>query len=171
GELADPTGRKTLSPVLALVPIVRLRMGLDLVESWLKLNTTEGWQRALEVLSSSAYSAKEIKRQFNRYSDNIYIEVGSARANAYLDGGAMPTSKETTQYLLRNEVLAHVDELTAELAYLLRDGGGVGGGDTADLYTYLSAAKKSFDDYLQLAPPLDLDGAAEVARAKQPSFK
>lgn len=69
GELADPTGRKTLSPVLALVPIVKLRIGLDLVEALLKQKTTDSWQQALDILNTSAYSTKDIKvRQWRHCS-------------------------------------------------------------------------------------------------------
>ena len=50
------------------------------------------------------FATTEFKRIFNAYADNIYYSSGSEEANAYLLGGATPSTRQTTQYLLRNEV-------------------------------------------------------------------
>jgi hypothetical protein len=60
GELADPTGTKTLSPTLALIPVVRSRAALGRIELLLK-DPEHGWQEAAELLSSKQFSTKEIK--------------------------------------------------------------------------------------------------------------
>jgi hypothetical protein len=60
GELADPTGTKTLSPTLALIPVVRLRAALGRIELLLK-DPEHGWQEAAELLASKQFSTKEIK--------------------------------------------------------------------------------------------------------------
>merc|ERR1712146_493813 len=57
---------------------------------------------------------------FNRYADNIYLAKGDDRANAYLGGGATPSSLQTVQYMLRNDLLTNLDNITQELEYLLR---------------------------------------------------
>jgi hypothetical protein len=60
GELADPTSTKTLSPTLALIPVVRLRAALGRIELLLK-DPEHGWQEAAELLASKQFSTKEIK--------------------------------------------------------------------------------------------------------------
>jgi hypothetical protein len=60
GELADPTGTKTLSPTLALIPVVRLRAALGRIEELLK-DPEHGWQEAAELLASKQFSTKEMK--------------------------------------------------------------------------------------------------------------
>jgi hypothetical protein len=117
---------------------------------------------------------------FNQYSDNIYFALSSERANIYLDGGAVPSSKETTQYLLRNEALGHLDALTAELTYLIKQRAEQPqeaddtadlqraeqpqeADDTADLQRYLAQCIGSFDEYLALAPARDLESAIAAA--------
>ncbi|CAN0143764.1 unnamed protein product, partial [Phaeothamnion confervicola] len=80
-----------------------------------------GWPVAHDILGSTAFSRREFKKTFNRYSDNIYMAPDDDRANDYLDGGATPDSRQTMQYLLRNDALGHIEDLSAEVAYLLRE--------------------------------------------------
>ncbi|CAN0542830.1 unnamed protein product, partial [Ectocarpus sp. 12 AP-2014] len=126
--LASPEGGKTLQPILALVPIITLRLQLDEVESNLKDPRLFG--AALTILQAQDFQKKDIKRVFNAYSDNIYYLPDSERENKYLQGGATPSSRQTLQYLLRNDVIDNVEALTAEISYLIRERDSGGEADT-----------------------------------------
>ena len=70
------------------------------------------------VLGAGQFRDREFKRLFNDYADNIYYAAGSTEANAYLLGGATPSSAQTTQYLLRNEALLFSRTATFSRAFL-----------------------------------------------------
>ena len=93
-------------------------------------------------------------------NDNIYYESGSEEANAYLLGGATPSSSQTRQYLLRNEALKWVAEVVDELKYqkTLAD---PAKRETEVASEYLDNLLKIFREYLKLAPEEEL----KLARA------
>ena len=66
------------------------------------------WPALIKLLSTGAFETIEFKRIFNQFSDNIYYSSDTTEANAYLLGGATPSSSQTQQYLLRNEALCGV---------------------------------------------------------------
>ena len=66
------------------------------------------WPALIKQLSTGAFETIEFKRIFNQFSDNIYYSSDTTEANAYLLGGATPSSSQTQQYLLRNEALKWV---------------------------------------------------------------
>ena len=76
------------------------------------------WPALIKLLSTGAFETIEFKRIFNQFSDNIYYSSDTTEANAYLLGGATPSSSQTQQYLLRNEALKQVSELVDELKFL-----------------------------------------------------
>ncbi|CAB1096324.1 unnamed protein product [Ectocarpus sp. CCAP 1310/34] len=162
--LASPEGGKTLQPVLALVPIITLRLQLDEVESNLKDPRLFG--AALTILQAQDFQKKDIKRVFNAYSDNIYYLPDSDRENKYLQGGATPSSRQTLQYLLRNDVIDNVEALTAEISYLIRERevGGEADTDEKDLRMYLGKCKQSFDKYLGMVLQNEIDEATDMAK-------
>ncbi|CAM9371588.1 unnamed protein product [Scytosiphon promiscuus] len=168
--LASPEGGKTIQPVLTLVPIITLRLLLDEVESDLKDPRRFG--DALAILQKQDFQKKDIKRVFNAYSDNIYYLPDSDRENKYLQGGASPTSRQTIQYLLRNDVIDNVEALTAEVAYLIREreeassseDGGAPDTDEKDLRLYLGKCKDGFDKYLGMVFQYEIDEATEMAK-------
>ena len=98
----------------------------------------------------------------------------SERENKYLQGGATPSSRQTIQYLLRNDVIDNVEALTAEIAYLIRereaaDAGGDGGGaaadlDETDLKLYLGKCQGGFDRYLGMVFQNESDEATRYAK-------
>lgn len=109
------------------------------------------------------------------------MQPESERENKYLQGGATPSSRQTIQYLLRNEVIDNVEALTAEVAYLVRErealtkDGGInvsGGGSAADspdldekdLKLYLGRCQGSFDRYLGMVLQNEIDEATEYAK-------
>lgn len=94
------------------------------------------------------------------YSDNIYYNSASPEANAYLLGGATPSTSQTTQYLLRNEALRQLQELRDEIVY--QKGLPPAKRETDVATEALQAALKAFDDYLKLAIPRDLERAQDA---------
>ena len=84
-------------------------------------------------------------------------------ANGYLLGGATPASKQTTQYLLRNEILKQLDDVVDELQYQLKQP--VDQRDDSVAREYLQNVLKYFGEYLALAPKEQLE-IAMTATAK-----
>mmetsp|Transcript_36620 Transcript_36620/g.91179 ORF Transcript_36620/g.91179 Transcript_36620/m.91179 type:complete len:168 (-) Transcript_36620:172-675(-) len=156
GELA-PGGPPSAVPGLQLIPIVQmqgvLQKMLPVVE------TPSEWPAILDTITSGPFATLEFKKIFNAYADNIYYASGSTEANAYLLGGATPSTKQTTQYLLRNEALKQLSELADEIRYQLKQEPAKQETDVA--LEYLQNAVKVFDEYLALAPQNDLN----IARA------
>ena len=125
-------------------------------------------QACLRVIPSKE---KEFKRLFDEYSQKISYKQLYLDQNAFLvyytngfDGPGRksietedPISKlESAQYGARNECWIGLDEARAEVGYLLDEGGK---GDTGYLKKELEQASKAFSDYLNLAPPKDLEKA------------
>lgn len=111
---------------------------------------------------------------FNAFADNIYYSTDSERANAYLGGGAAPTTQQTTQYLLRNEILANVEISVLELDYLikLRDKGETPkdvlvGEELGDLRGFLDKAIETLDQYLAIARNDGSEKEANSLRVKR----
>lgn len=96
----------------------------------------------------------------------------SERENKYLQGGATPSSRQTLQYLLRNDVIDNVEALAAEIAYLIREreeseAEGLGSpydSDEKDLRMYLDKCKSGFDRYLGMVLQNEIDEATEYAK-------
>ena len=87
------------------------------------------------------------------YSDNIYYSSETAEANAYLLGGATPSTSQTTQYLLRNEALKQLGELADELRYQIRQRETGPETETEVMAEYLQKTLAAFEEYLALVPP------------------
>lgn len=103
----------------------------------------------------------------------MFRQPDSERENKYLQGGATPSSRQTIQYLLRNDVIDNVEALTAEIAYLIREREGAdagdGGGaapdlDETDLNFYLGKCKGGFDKYLGMVLQNEIDEATRYAK-------
>jgi hypothetical protein len=117
--------------------------------------------------SSSLLSDKlKFKKAFNAFADNIYYSDPD-RANLYLGGGAIPKTSQSIAYLLRNDILTTVEDMRAEVLYLLKELSteknsldDVLGG--SDIYEMCKLANEGIKKYLDLVPPKEL----EVARAK-----
>jgi len=170
GELAPVNGQPP-SPAALLVPITRIDALLKEVRG--AIDEPSNWDELRKVLSSPPMSKKEFKQVFNAFADNIYYAVGSERANAYLGGGATPTTQQTTQYLLRNEILSDVETAVQELDYLIRvrDKGEVSrvalvGEELDDLRGLLDKAIAVMTQYRDIADKGDLD-LANAARLKR----
>lgn len=120
-------------------------------------------QQMNEIVSKPNLDKKAFKKAFNAFADNIYY-VDTDRANVYLGGGATPGSTQSIAYLLRNDVLTNVEDMRAEVAYLVRElekGGRIGEGGLVldDLIGMVKMAKGGMRKYLDLVPPKELEAA------------
>lgn len=167
-EALAPGGPPPAVPALLLIPLVQVQATLRSFKPLLA--DASRWPMLQDVLSSGPFETREFKRIFNAYGDNIYYDSGSPEANAYLLGGATPSSSQTTQYLLRNEILKQIGELRDELKYQSGLAAEKRETDVAD--EALAAALAAFDEYLSLCPKKELEiamsavvpGTPQVAR-------
>lgn len=147
-----------------LVPIVQIANDLTTVNTLVRVpdasDRTAAWTKAQTILAQPQYQKLAFKKTFNAYGDNIYYSDPD-RANAYLGGGAAPKSEQSMAYLLRNDVLTNLENLQAELDYLLKPSTPDTEGPD-DLYLYAKTAKTAMDKYLTLAPPNELKAATEM---------
>jgi hypothetical protein len=131
-----------------------------------KENYATTFKQMDKILNQQNFDKLTFKKAFNAFADNIYYSDPD-RANLYLGGGATPGATQSLAYLLRNEVLTNIEDMRAEIAYLIREMGkgsvvGEGGLELGDLFGFVKGAKESMGKYLDLVPPREL----EVARAK-----
>ena len=157
GELA-PGGPPSAKPELLLAAIVQMEATLKKLAPMLADQSK--WDAARLTVSTGPFAPLEFKRVFNAYSDNIYYSAGSQEANAYLLGGATPSTSQTTQYLLRNEALKWIGELADELQY--QQGLPLEKRETEVMDEYLEKCLKCFREYLALADPKELKFAREA---------
>jgi hypothetical protein len=161
GELeagdAGNKGKISAYPRL-LFPILKMDQELAEVKVLVRdENRSTSWQKALAILQNEKYDKIAFKKTFNAYSDNIYY--GDAdRANLYLGGGATPKNEQSLAYLLRNDMLTNIENLRAELEYLLKDG--EDGID--DLYSYTDIVTGAMKKYLAFVPPNELEEARKI---------
>ena len=92
-------------------PIVQMQATLKKIAPM--LDDPIQWPSVLAVIESGPFETLAFKKIFNGYADNIYYVSDSPEANAYLLGGATPSSNQTNQYLLRNEGLKQIAEVSA----------------------------------------------------------
>lgn len=146
-----------------LVPIVQIATDLTTVNTLVRVDAndrTASWTKAQTILAQPQYQKLAFKKIFNAYGDNIYYSDPD-RANAYLGGGASPKNEQSMAYLLRNDVLTNLENLQAELDYLLKPSTPDTEGPE-DLFGYAQTAKTAMDKYLTLAPPNELKAAMEM---------
>ncbi|KAL3898331.1 MAG: hypothetical protein SGARI_006703, partial [Bacillariaceae sp.] len=143
-----------------LVPILKIDQELGQVKTLVHAtdNTKESWAKALEILQQPAYDKIAFKKTFNKYGDNIYYSDPD-RANVYLGGGATPKTEQSLAYLLRNDVLTNMENLRAELEYLLKTGIT---NETEDLFNYADIAASAMKKYLAIVPPNELSEAQKI---------
>jgi hypothetical protein len=128
---------------------------------------------ANELLTNPKFDKLPFKKSFNAFADNIYY-TDPDRANLYLGGGALPRNSQS------NEILTNVEDMRAEVAYLIRVGGtgrnrtdgngNNGGGDDDDgggidldeLRRLCKSANEGIGRYVDLVPPGELEAARAV---------
>lgn len=146
-----------------LAPIVKISTDMTTVNDLVRVEGDKrvaSWTEARKILAQPQYEKLAFKKIFNAYGDNIYYSDPD-RANAYLGGGAMPKNEQSMAYLLRNDVLTNLENLQAELDYLLKPSTS-DSESPDDLFLYATTAKAAMDKYLTLAPPNELKKANEI---------
>lgn len=139
-----------------LAPIVVMDREFEVVRNLVHdENRPTSWQKALNILNDPKYEKVAFKKTFNAYGDNIYYSDPD-RANAYLGGGATPKTEQSIAYLLRNDILTNMENLRAELEYLLKN---PSESDFEDLYSFADTCTSAMKKYLAIVPPNELEEA------------
>lgn len=151
-----------LGPAYAqlLVPILEIAAELESVNRLLSSDTSkDALERVQTILRQKRYEKIEFKKIFNAYGDNIYYSDPD-RANVYLGGGATPKAEQTLAYLQRNEILTNVEDLQAEIAYLLK----TRDESAEDAVSLANNAVQAMRRYLEVVPPSELREARELLK-------
>lgn len=170
GELemgdAGNKGKVGAYPML-LVPILKISADLSLINTLVHGDTSD-WKKAQSILNQAdIYDKVAFKRTFNKFGDNIYYSDPD-RANAYLGGGATPNNQQSIAYLLRNDILTNVENLRAEVDYLLKDSTSAEEkAQTEDLFSYAKICDEAMKKYLELVPPNEIEVAKELIAAEK----
>lgn len=180
-----PGGAPPATGIL-LIPILQMRQKLASIEPQLSGFDAGVWSATKLELSRGSFQTVEFKRVFNAFSDNIYYASGTDEANAYLLGGATPSTSQTYQYLQvrcpttcdddatqcpsdvlhalalsahpqRNEALKQLGDLRDELDYQI--GLPSEKRDVEYAQELMANTLRAFDAYLKLAPPEQLKTA------------
>lgn len=157
GELAPGTPNFRDSYAKLLLPILSIDRDLRTVSTLLLSNekpTLAELSDAKKILDKKYFTKLEFKKTFNAFADNIYYSDPD-RANLYLGGGATPKNEQSIAYLLRNDILTNVENLQAEVDYLIRSRED----EYEDLKSYVRTATDGMQKYLELVPPKELDMA------------
>ena len=165
GELekgdAGNKGKVDAYPSL-LVPILKIDDELNEVRSLVRSGgeskpSKEAMSKALAILEKPTYDKINFKKTFNRYGDNIYYSDPD-RANLYLGGGATPKTEQSIAYLLRNDILSNMEDLRAELEYLIKSDES----ETEYLYKYADICTSAMKKYLAQVPPDQMKEAQRI---------
>jgi hypothetical protein len=161
GELERGEAGKS-NPVYSkmLVPILEISDDLESIDRLLATDTSrEALERVQSIIRQKRYEKIEFKKIFNAYGDNIYYSDPD-RANMYLGGGATPKNEQTLAYLQRNEILTNVEDLQAEIAFLLNNKEE----SLEDAITLAKNACQAMRRYLEVVPPSELQEARELVK-------
>jgi hypothetical protein len=116
------------------------------------------------ILSSSKYNAKEFKKIFNRYSDNIFY-ADPRRANLYLGGGAIPDSSQTNKYLYRNVALTSIQNLKEDIDTLIKEKQWSDKQAVDDTIDDIREALDAFKNYFDLIDPNDIKVSLDIYKS------
>ncbi|VEU43034.1 unnamed protein product [Pseudo-nitzschia multistriata] len=172
GELergdAGNKGKVDAYPSL-LVPILKIDKELNEIRTLVRSGgenkpSNEAMSQALAILQQPTYEKVNFKKTFNKYGDNIYYSDPD-RANLYLGGGATPKTEQSIAYLLRNDVLTNMENLRAELEYLIKSEEN----EIEDLYSYADICTSAMKKYLAQVPPQQLKEAERLLSSEQSS--
>jgi len=148
--------------MLQLVPILQMQKALRDIRPL--INDASRFGGLLEALTTGPFELVEFKRIFNAYADNIYYVAGSPEANLYMLGGATPSTKQTTQYLLRNEAIKQLGEVADELRYQLKQP--LEKRETDVALEYMQNLLATFDEYLSYTPKQELETARSAVYSR-----
>ena len=74
----------------------------------------------------------------------------------------MPKNEQSIAYLLRNDILTNLENLQAEVAYLIKETTAGNPLETEDLYLYSNICTDGMTKYLDLVPPMEIKIAKEI---------
>lgn len=134
-----------------LIPVVQISNELTEIQSLVRDKSS--WPKALAILQKSQYEKPNFKKTFNAVGDNL--------ASATASGGGAPQNEQSVAYLVRNEVLTTVENLSAELEYLLKNED-----ELTDLYAYADSAASAMTRYLGLIPSFEVEQAQLALKKK-----
>jgi len=165
GELApgSPKGREAYAKLL--VPILDIQTDILKVKDLVMVKDGEGLNKANDILNKPQFEEFKFKKIFNAFGDNIYYSDPD-RANAYLGGGAVPKNEQSIAYLLRNDILTNLENLQAEVAYLIKERKAGNELEIEDLYLYTDICKDGMVKYLELVPPAEIKIAKEIVASR-----
>jgi len=161
GELAPGSSPEKAAYVQMLIPILVIGKDIDELDKLVHEPDGGGLDEAGKILSKTAFEKKNFKKTFNAFADNIYYSDPD-RANLYLGGGATPKNEQSIAYLLRNDILTNVENLQAEVVYLIKEQKAGNPPETEDLYKYAKIAKDGMKKYLDLVPPSERTAAEKI---------
>lgn len=139
-----------------LLPIIEMQQEIDRIQVLANGPRSE-WSEIQRILKQPAYDKIQFKKIFNAYGDNIYYSDPD-RANLYLAGGATPKSEQSMAYLLRNEILTNIENLRAEVDFLLQNREE----PADDLLLFSGKVNQCMKEYLNMVPPEQLRKAQSL---------
>jgi hypothetical protein len=162
GELA-PGGQRKEQYAQLLVPILEIKQDLERVDELIHSDNLNGLEEASNILSKKQFVKLEFKKIFNAFADNIYYSDPD-RANAYLGGGAIPKNEQSIAYLIRNDVLTNVENLQAEVLYLIKERKAGNSLETDDLFAYSKLCNDGMKKYTDLVSPEEMKLAKSLMK-------
>ncbi len=79
-----------------------------------------------------------------------------------MGGGAVPRNEQSIAYLIRNDILTNLENLQAEVAYVIKEIQGGNAIEMEDLLLYSETCKAGMVKYLELVPPIEIKLAKEI---------
>jgi hypothetical protein len=138
-----------------LVPILTISNELQRLDKL--IHQDNELLQAQKLLSQSMFDKVQFKKTFNSFADNIYYSDPD-RANVYLAGGAVPKAEQSLAYLLRNDILTNIEDMQAEVDYLVKNTNE----SKDDLYLLSKKALAAIEEYLRIVPPVEIDKAKSL---------
>ena len=80
-----------------------------------------------------------------------------------MGGGAVPKNEQSIAYLIRNDILTNLENLQAEVTYLLKT---KEYSETEDLFSYSKICVQGMEKYLDLVPPPEVEMAKNILAEK-----
>jgi len=164
-QLDPDTEAKNTKSAYLLLPIVEIYQDIEKIKTYIE-NSKEDrsyLDKATAIINNQKYGKTALKKLFNRYSDNIFYN-DPRRANLYLAGGAMPSTRQTQQYLVRNEILTTLVNIKEDIEFLKLD---LNDQQLADSIDDCREAIEAMKQYLNLADPEDVREATAILKGNE----
>lgn len=170
----DEINESNTNKIILLYPIISIQKDLTKISTLIRTGTLSNFLLVSKIINQEQYQVVTLKKIFNRYSDNIFYS-DPRRANLYLAGGAVPNSRQTEQYLQRNDIITNLINVQDDINSVINDqknffSTDYNGNDRklldnqllSDIMDDCSQLLQSYDRYIQLADPEDVRIATKV---------